>query len=89
MLDGLIRVALSIELHDMKAHAQMPTFAGSALESALESANSSPDSTDSTIDFMRVGQLPVIKYLIFIIPRDGTAYTFSIVLPCGEQVNKR
>ena len=25
----------------------------------------------------------------FIIPRDGSSYTFSIVLPCGEQVNKR
>ena len=25
----------------------------------------------------------------FIIPRDSSSYTFSIVLPCGERVNKR
>ena len=27
--------------------------------------------------------------LRFIIPRDGSSYTFSIVLPRGELVNKR
>ena len=28
-------------------------------------------------------------FIAFIIPCDGSSYTFSIVLPCGEQVNKR
>ena len=37
----------------------MPTFAGSMLELALESTNSSPESADSITDFMRVGRLPI------------------------------
>ena len=39
----------------------IPTFAGSALQSALETADFNPESADSTTDFMTVCRLPVLN----------------------------
>ena len=45
----------------LKARTHMLTFAESALESPLESAHYTPELVDSTTNFMRVGQLPVLN----------------------------
>ena len=45
----------------VKARTHKPTFAVSVLESVLESAESSPESVDSTTDFVIVGRLPVLN----------------------------
>ena len=58
----------------VKARTQTPTFAGSALESALESADSSPESADSTNDFMRVGRLPVLNMFNIYTPIQSDNY---------------
>ena len=43
------------------ARSDLQTFAGSLLEFALELADSSPETADTTTDFMRVGRLPILK----------------------------
>ena len=53
----MMRIVLWIIACSLKAHTHTPTFAGSL----LESANSSPESADSTTDFMTVGRLPVLN----------------------------
>ena len=45
----------------LKARTHTSTFAGSALELVLESSDSSPESADSTTDFMRVCRLPILN----------------------------
>ena len=48
-------------IFSLKAHTHTPTFGGSALESALESADSSPELANSTTDFVIVGRPPVLN----------------------------
>ena len=45
----------------VKARTRTPIHAGSALESTFESADPTPETADSSTDFLRVGQLPILN----------------------------
>ena len=55
---GLHRLIMSTLI---KACTYRPIFRGLAAESAVESADSIPESADSTTDFVIVGRLPVLN----------------------------
>ena len=48
-------------MHMVKARTHRPIFRGFAAELAEESADSIPESADSTTDFVVVGRLPVLR----------------------------
>ena len=68
------------------AYTHRPIFRGLAAESAVESANSIPESADSTADFVIVIRLPVLNMFNISTPIQSADFSRSTIAVGGWQI---
>ena len=69
-----------------KARTFTPTFGESVVESAVETADSSPELADSTADFVIVGRLPVSNIFNIFTPIESANSSQPTIAVGGLQI---